>query len=95
MFCLLELIKGMLEIFQGIKRNQDIDIDDIFLKKPKFRVIKPEDFRSEKILKLDEYPIYLQEIEHNYKEILEVLENLSILASEFYHQKYFNKFLLG
>ena len=27
--------------------------------------------------------------------IFETSENLTVLASEFYHQKYFNKFLLG
>ena len=91
---MLNFIQGIFEIFEGIKTNQEIDIDAIFLKKVSF-FIKNEDLKSESPIKPDEYLIFLQNTEETCTKIFETSENLAVLASEFYHQKYFNKFLLG
>lgn len=90
----MKLVIGIHETLQGIKGNRDPDIDSILLQKLDFYV-KNGEFLSENLLKPNEYIYILQEIEQIYSEIFSTIEKIMVIASEFYHQKYFNKYLLG
>jgi hypothetical protein len=92
-FYILRFVNGIQQIFEGIKNNQEVDIDEILVKKEEFSQ-KYESFGAEPISS-EEFLLILQEMEQTCSDIYDVLHIISQLASDFYHQKYFNKFLLG
>ena len=91
---LLKVIQEIQRIFEAAKSNKDVDIDEFIMMKSDFSM-KHETFSSEPNLSSEEYFSALQEIEQTFSEMYDVLNSLSEMASDFYHQKYFNKFLLG
>ena len=91
---LLRVAQDIQRIFEAAKNNQEVDIDEFMITKADFSM-KHEPFSSEPNLSTEEYFLAMQQIEHSFSEMYDVLQSLSNLASDFYHQKYFNKFLLG
>lgn len=86
-------MKETFKIFEYIKANNEIDIEGVLSKRNKFNS-KKEDLN---LKTLNAYEVYqsFQEIDQIYNDVFVTLDKLVNLASEFYHQKYFNKFLLG